>query len=90
MGNEPSKPFEASGTIVGEMCQKYGPDCLRCLSYWSKNFGFPPNGSLRKLRMLKQDLEEVEWKLMKKKDKIKTEDLKLLSTGKTKNVLTYR
>ena len=45
--------------------------------------------SIDKLKMLEQDLVEQGGKLMKK-DKIKTEDLKLLSTGKTKNVLKYR
>ena len=83
MGNEPSKPFEASGPIVGEMCQKYGPDCLRCRLYWSKSFGFPPNGSLSlvKLRMLKHALEEEERK-QKGKKTIKTEILEQIEDNK--------
>lgn len=67
------------GPIADIMRDKYGPDSVSLLNCWRDNFGFPPNGSLSKQKVddLEKRLNNVE-KKMKKKKKVKTNDLKLM------------
>lgn len=84
MGGQSAKHTEQRGPIVAMMQQKYGKTCTECLPYWTKEFGFPENGSLSaaKLKMLRGDLE-ARLKELRSGKKVKVKDLEMIEKNQT-------